>query len=118
MKNSILRGSVLVLTLALASLGSLHAQEPHQTQPSPDTPQAGQPSAPQPSTQVQTAREFTGTIVKEGNSLRLKDDAGNANYKLDGQSKAKAYVGKQVKVTGKLDTSSNVIQVTSVSAMP
>jgi Protein of unknown function (DUF5818) len=116
MKNFVL-GSVLVLTLALANLGSLYAQEPQQTQPSPDTPQAGQSSERQPASQVQSEREFTGTVVKEGKSVRLKDTAGNANYKLDHQSKAQEYAGKQVRVKGKLDTATNIIQVSSISAM-
>jgi hypothetical protein len=74
--------------------------------------QAGSPTG-----QVQRAKEYTGTIVDEGNGLRLKDSAGNANYKLDDEKMAKAYVGKQVRVTGKLDTSANIIQVQSISGV-
>jgi hypothetical protein len=116
MIKNLIHGSVLVVILALASMGSLYAQQPQQTQPSPDTPQAGQSSR-QPTSQVQRAKEYTGTIVDEGNSLRLKDSAGNANYKLDDEKMAKAYVGKQVRVTGKLDTSANIIQVQSISGV-
>ena len=71
----------------------------------------------QPSGEVQREKEYTGTIVDEGNGLRLKDSAGNANYKLDDEKMAKAYVGKQVRVTGKLDKSTNIIQVQSVSGV-
>ena len=116
MIKNLIHGSVLVVILALASVGSLYAQEPQQTQPSPDTPQAGQSSR-QPTGQVQRAKEYTGTIVDEGNSVRLKDSAGNANYKLNDEKMAKAYVGKQVRVTGKLDTSTNIIQVQSISGV-
>lgn len=117
MTRNLVQGSILVLTLAFASLGSLSAQERQQTQPSPDTQQGGQSSERQPSSQVQREREFTGTIVNEGHSVRLKDSTGNANYKLDDQNRAKAYVGKPVKVRGKLDAATNTIQVDSISAM-
>ena len=113
MIKKVLQGSFLVVILALTSMGSLYAQEPQQTQPSPDTPRAGQSSS-QASSQAQSAKEYTGTIVDEGNSLRLKDTAKNANYKLDDEKMAKAYVGKQVRVMGTLDKSSNTIQVKSI----
>ena len=117
MTRNFVQGSVLALTLALASLASLSAQERQQTQPSPDTPQAGQSSETQSSSQVQSEKEFTGTIVNDGHSVRLKDSTGNANYKLDDQKRAKTYVGKPVRVRGKLDAATNTIQVDSISAM-
>jgi hypothetical protein len=44
----------------------------------------------------------------------LKDPMTKMSYQLDDQEKAARYVGKQVKVTGKLDMSSNTIQVESI----
>jgi hypothetical protein len=38
MKNDLMRAAVLVLTLAMGTLGLLCAQESQQPQPSPDTP--------------------------------------------------------------------------------
>ena len=108
------QGSLLAVTLALAS--SVYAQAPQQTQQSPDTQQAGKPTS-QPSSQAQSAKEYSGTIVDEGNSLRLKDNAKNANYKLDDEKMAKAYVGKEVRVMGMLDKSTNTIQVKSIYAL-
>ena len=112
---NVIQGSVLVVILALASMGSLYAQE-QKTQPSTDTPKAGQSSS-QPSSEAQNEKQYTGSIVDEGSSLRLKDSAGNANYKLDDEKMARAYVGKQVRVTGMLDTSTNTIQVKSIYAV-
>lgn len=43
----------------------------------------------------------------------LNDSATNITYKVDDQSKAKEYVGK-VRVTGTLDSSTNVIHVDSI----
>lgn len=57
-----------------------------------------------------------GTIVrsKDGFSLR----AGDVEYKLDDSSKAKEYVGKDVKVLGSLDKQSNTIHVQSIENEP
>jgi hypothetical protein len=44
----------------------------------------------------------------------LTDSATNTSYKLDDSSKAKSYDGKDVKVTGTLDSSSNTIHVQSI----
>lgn len=111
MKRNFLHVSVLLLTLAVAAMGSLYALEP---QASPDTPQAGQSRQSQPPTQAQDAKEFTGTIVKQGGTLVLKDSAADITYKFDDASKVKEYVGKMVKVTGTLDSSTNVLRVESI----
>jgi Protein of unknown function (DUF5818) len=120
MKNYFIRGSVLALTLGVASVGSLYAQE---SKPAQD-PQA-QPTQSQPAqsdakaspTSAQSAKEFTGTIVKEKGAMMLKDSASNMSYKVDDESKVKDYEGKQVKVTGTLDSSSNVIHVDSIQVI-
>jgi hypothetical protein len=62
----------------------------------------------------QDAKSFTGQVAKEKGKLVLRDPVTKMSYKLDDQDKAKSYVGKQVKVTGKLDMNSNTIQVESI----
>jgi hypothetical protein len=42
--------------------------------------------------------------------------AGNNFFKLDNQSKAKEYKGKNVQVTGSLDKSTNTIHVENIAA--
>jgi hypothetical protein len=111
MKNNLVRGSVLALTLSVATMGSLYAQN---AQPAQNSPQSPQSSQAQPAAQDQATKEFTGTIVKHGSALMLKDSSANISYKVDDDSKVKEYVGKQVKVTGTLDASSNVIHVDSI----
>ena len=65
-------------------------------------------------TTTQMAKTFTGRIVKENGDLVLKDQVTEVSYKLSDPAKAKKYMGKQVKVTGKLDMNSNTIQVESI----
>lgn len=118
MKNYFIRGTVLALTLGVASMGSLYAQD---AKPAQSDPQAAPPSQSQPAqaskTSTQSSKEFTGTIVKEKGAMMLKDSSSNVSYKVDDESKVKDYEGKQVKVTGTLDSSTNVIHVDSIQVI-
>lgn len=105
-----------VLALGLACIPALS-----QTQPSQDPPQ--QPSQSQPSQASPSASDsmpqsqsFTGTIVKGSDGYMLQDDTNKTSYKLDDAKQAKKFAGKNVKVSGTLDSSSNTIHVTSVQA--
>lgn len=114
MKNYFLRGSVCTLILGLATMGSVYAQNAQSSQ-------AGQPQAQaqqsQDNMQQDDSKDFTGTIMKQGNKLVLRDASANVNYKVDDEDKVKDYVGKQVKITGTLDTSTNVIHVDSIEVV-
>jgi hypothetical protein len=61
-------------------------------------------------------RPFLGMIVQsqEGYALR----SGDLEYRLDDQSQAKEYDGKNVKVTGSLDKKNNRIQVKRIELAP
>lgn len=65
----------------------------------------------------QPSQEFQGTIEKKGTKYILVDKASGANYQLSDQDKAKQYYGKDVKVTGTLDPSTNTIDVSAVKEM-
>lgn len=60
------------------------------------------------------AQTFTGRVAKSGGKYILKDTATSTSYTLDDQDRAKQFEGKTVKVTGKLDASSNTIRVASI----
>lgn len=104
--------SVMAATLALTVTSN--AQEGKSSQ---QPPIAAQQQAPQQDEmQTQEAKPFNGTIMKEKGKLVLKDTAANISYQLDDQEKAKQFVGKQVKVTGKLDMNTNLIHVETIEA--
>ena len=65
----------------------------------------------------QTQRTFSGKIVKSKDEFLLKDTTSNTTYKLDRQDLAKQYRGKQVKVTGTLDSSDNTIRVAAIEPL-
>lgn len=78
----------------------------------------------QPAVQAQqqqpaaTSQEFTGKIMqlKSGQMALItgKTDKGYSGHFLDDQNDAKKFVGKDVKVTGTLDTGTNTIHVTNI----
>ena len=111
------------LLLMLSFAASLQGQQSDQD-PAPATPHpsdtAGQYEAQMPASGEATTREaktFTGQIVKENGGLVLKDRVTKVSYKLDDAAKARQYIGKQVKVTGKLDMDSNTIQIESIELL-
>jgi lipopolysaccharide export system protein LptA len=107
---------LMVLLLSLAS-GSLYAQAARnqaanspaaaQSQPMSQNPADQTPAAEQPQT-------FTGKIVKAKGSFVLRDEATNAEYKLDNKDQAKQFEGKSVTVTGTLDSATNTIHVSNI----
>jgi uncharacterized protein YdeI (BOF family) len=104
--------AILVVLAGLVAFGpQLNAQNPD-SQPTAQQ----QPSAQAEPSQPMAAKAFSGKIVKEGDTLVLKDTTTNMTYQLDDQQKAKQYVGKQVKVTGSLDSSGNTIHVENIEA--
>jgi lipopolysaccharide export system protein LptA len=109
--------SVLVRLLAgsalLASLVVFVPKFIAQPGPSSQQPTAQQPAQPGGQDQQQ-AQTFTGKIAKSKGSYVLSDEANKVSYKLDDQDKAKQFEGKNVKVTGTLDASSNTIHVSDI----
>lgn len=62
------------------------------------------------------AQVFTGQITQANGQYVLT--AGDLTYSLDNQNKAKEFDGKQVKVTGTLDATTNTIRVEKIEALP
>jgi uncharacterized protein YdeI (BOF family) len=89
-------------------------QEP-QTPPSQTPPSQAQPDQTMPNQDSKTAT-FSGTVVKDGEQYVLRDSSGSV-YKLDDSSRAQAFEGKTVKVTGRLDANSKMIHVSSIEGL-
>lgn len=67
-------------------------------------------------TTTQALKYYSGNIIRENGEIVLQDPVTKVIHKLDDPAKAKGYIGKRVKITGKLDTNTNVIQVEKVEA--
>ena len=120
-------GVLCTLALLAVSLPDLMAQGNQPSQPIDPTAQA--PATPAPATpptfptsiaEAQKDRSgvkvYMGAIVKDGDAYFLK--AGNEKYLLDSRKKAKNYKGKDVKITGTLDKTKNLIHVEKIEASP
>lgn len=131
MKNFLIR-ILLAAALTLVTFGlvsSAQAQQadedpaparPQQPQPTtvPKSPQQQQSSVPtSDDNETQQALAFTGRVTSEQGRLVLNDPVTKMSYQLDDQTKAKRYVGKQVKVIGKLEMKSNKIHIDSIEPM-
>jgi hypothetical protein len=90
----------------------------HET-PSAQQQQQNEPQMPAAGSDAQTqeAQAFTGRIVKENGKVVLKDPVTKNSYQIDDATKAKPFMGKQVKVTGKLDMNSNTISIATIEPM-
>lgn len=127
MKNFLIRillaAALTLVTFGLAS--SAQAQQADED-PVPASPQQPQPTTPKSSPQQQSsapssnddqtqqALAFTGRVTSEQGRLVLNDPVTKMSYQLDDQTKAKPYVGRQVKVIGKLEMKSNTIHIDSI----
>ncbi len=103
-------GALRSLALLAVLLPNLFAQN-RPSQPIDPTAQAPATRAP-----ATPPRVYMGAIVQNGDSYVLK--AGNQQYLLDSQKKARKYKGKDVKITGTLDKTKNLIHVEKIDASP
>jgi hypothetical protein len=90
-------------------------QEPNEPAANPRQNEPQMPAAGHDATK--DAQAFTGRIVKENGKVVLKDPVTKTSYQIDDASKAKQFMGKQVKVTGKLDINTNTIRVDTIEPM-
>ncbi len=67
---------------------------------------------------TQEALAFTGRVVRMNGQFVLTDPTTKVTYQLNDQPKAKQYLGRQVKVTGKLQMNSNTIQIERIEPLP
>ena len=130
MKNFLIR-ILLAAALTLVTFGLVSSAQAQQADddPAPARPQQQQPTVPKSPQQQQSsvptsddnetqqALAFTGRVAGEQGRLVLNDPVTKMSYQLDDQTKAKRYVGKQVKVIGKLEMKSNTIHIDSIEPM-
>ena len=114
--HSISKIKTCALSLAMIAM-TMPAFGQTSNKPMPDPQQ--QPQTQTPSTETsagsQSAEQaFQGTISESQSGYVLKDSTGTT-YQLDDQKKAKDFSGQSVKVTGTLDSSTNMIRVSSIS---
>jgi len=116
LKLPLLFSSVAILLLAITMLqpAVFAQQDPPAQQPTTQQDRNPASTTSTPMSQATDSQTFTGKIAKASGKYILKDEATKATYSLDDQERAKAFEGKSVKVTGKLDAQTNTIQVAAI----
>lgn len=66
--------------------------------------------------ETQEAFAFTGQVAQTKRVLVLMDPITKIAYQLDDQVRARRYIGRQVKVIGRLDLKSNTIRIDTIRA--
>lgn len=79
-------------------------QAPNTTQP-PQTPDQAQQADPS------GAKEFVGTVVKQGDKYMFQEASTGTTYDIDHQDEVKKFEGKKVRVHGTLDPNGKMIHV-------
>lgn len=122
----LLAAALVLLTLALEPLARAQ-QADDDPAPTASRPQGQAPASAKPQQQVparspsddqtQQALAFTGRITNEEGQIVLKDPVTKMTYHLDDPAKVKAYIGKKVKIVGKLAMKSNTIHIDSIEPL-
>jgi hypothetical protein len=99
---------VPTLLLSLTAIpGAAWAQQESQ-------PRAQTPAEPTAAPEAQPTQTFTGKLLRSKGSFVLKSDSSNTAYAVDNGAQVKAYLGKNVKITGTLDPATNMIHVSDI----
>ena len=64
--------------------------------------------------QLPDVATFDGKIMTSGDKLVLQDAIGESTYELDDQTTLKTFEGKNVQVTGTVDSVNNTIRVVEI----
>jgi len=108
------------LTLAAFALSSsargLQADSPSDARRSSTSAVQTAATSPSGADETQEALVFTGQIAQARRVLVLMDPVTKMTYQLDDQVRATRFVGRQVKVIGRLGMKSNTIHIDTITA--
>jgi hypothetical protein len=102
----------MILLVPLSGIGlQVAAQQPRQPADQSNTRPQQQTNA----SSQQSANTFQGKIARADEQLVFWDPSSQTAYQVDDQSKVAPYEGKNVKLTGKVDTKTNTLHVVDVA---
>jgi lipopolysaccharide export system protein LptA len=111
---SILLAAALV---SLAAAADLPQGPAHHSHTAVTLQSQSQSQFPRQSQTQEQAKTFTGKVTKSNGRYVLEDETMNSTYYLDDTKSAQKYEGKNVKVTGTLDSANNTIHVQKIEAV-
>lgn len=119
-----LRGFLLVLGAILFQhtlAGACAAQETQRQKPEQNLQQnqyRDQAQKPQQNLQQQDTQSYAGKVSEKHGKFYLEEARSKTPYQLEGTWSAKRYLGKKVRITGSLDSETNVLHVVTISITP
>jgi hypothetical protein len=82
------------------------------------TSTAIRPQKPQQNLEQQDTQSYAGKVSERHSKFYLEEARSKTSYQLEGTWSAKRYLGKKVRITGTLDTETNVLHVVTISVSP
>ena len=102
----------MILLVPLSGVGlEVAAQQPRQHADQ----SSSQPQQQTNASSQQSAQAFQGKIARADEQLVFWDPSSQTAYQVDDQSKVAPYEGKNVKLTGTVDTKTNTLHVVDVA---
>jgi len=102
----------MILLVPLSGIGlQVAAQQPRQHADQ----SSSQPQQQTNASSQQSAQTFQGKIARADEQLVFWDPSSQTAYQVDDQSKVAPYEGKNVKLTGTVDTKTNTLHVVDVA---
>jgi len=106
-----MRGSALTVAILNLAIGASMTTAARTNEPNNDLPQVQQRGDTR-------SRIFSGTVWMNDGKFVLRDESHKTWYQLDDQKSAARFEGKEVRVTGTLDTPNNAIHVQDIEEDP
>jgi len=117
------KGFALVCVIFFQQIiaGSSAAQDSQRQKPEQSAQQnlyRDQAQKPQQNLQQQETQSYAGKVSEKHGKFYLEEARSKTPYQLEGTWSAKRYLGKKVRITGSLDTETNVLHVVTISISP
>ena len=117
-KYLIFVGLILLPEIIATACAAQDSQRQKQEQSSQQNQYRDQAQKPQQNLEQQDTQSYAGKVSERHGKFYLEEARSKTSYQLQGTWSAKRYLGKKVRITGTLDTETNVLHVVTISVSP
>jgi hypothetical protein len=109
---------ILLQEMIATACAAQDSQRQKQEQSSQQNQYRDQAQKPQQNLEQQDTQSYAGKVSERHSKFYLEEARSKTSYQLEGTWSAKRYLGKKVRITGTLDTETNVLHVVTISVSP
>ena len=109
---------ILLQEMIATASAAQDSQRQKQEQSSQQNQYRDQAQKPQQNLEQQDTQSYAGKVSESHSKFYLEEARSKTSYQLEGTWSAKRYLGKKVRITGTLDTETNVLHVVTISVSP